>query len=454
VLILAYAAFLRLYGLAATPPALYRDEAMDGNNAVEALETHRFAVFYPEDNGREGLYVNVAAAFVEWFGNEPWALRLPAAIFGILTVAGVYLLGAECFGAWTGLAAAFLLATSFWHVNFSRMAFRTIAAPCFLAWSVYLLLAGMRRAKLWLVAAAGAVYGLGFYTYIAYRATPLLMAFLLWRADGRVRRIFCWVAAAFTAPLALYFVRHPETFWDRAGIISVLHNPHPALELLLNTWRTARMFFRRGDLNWRHNIAYRAELYWPVAALFALGILIAAVRIYRGRKSATPYSLPLAWLAVAAVPVVFSDEVLPHALRSLLMVPAVFLLAAVGARELYGFLAVRFAPRAINAAAALVVLWLAWKPYHSYFDVWALNPNVPPAFDAASVDLARRILQTPGDKIVIVPERDDMAAATVMFLTGSYTAAGQRAQHIRYVPAAACPPGAAFCLAGAPRYDK
>jgi 4-amino-4-deoxy-L-arabinose transferase-like glycosyltransferase len=457
VLILGYAAFLRLHALTTTPPGLYRDEAMNGNNALETLETHSFAVFYPENNGREGLYINVAVAFVGWFGNQAWTLRLPAAIFGVLTVAGLYLLGAECFGAWTGLAAAFFLATSFWHVNFSRMALRAITAPCFLVWSVYLLLSGMRRAKWWLLAAAGVIYGLGFYTYIAYRATPLLLAFLLRRATARVRRLFSLTAAAVAAPLALYFARHPRAFWERSGGISVLHNPHPAAELLLNTWRTARMFFRRGDLNWRHNIAYRAELYWPVAALFALGVLLAAVRVYRsrGHKGAAPYSLPLAWLAMAALPVVLSDEMLPHALRSLLMTPAVFLLAAVGAHQAYAWLAARFGPRAAGAAVAVILIWLAWEPWHSYFDVWARNPNVPPAFDAATVDLAERIRRTPGDKIVVVPLEDDMAAAPLMFLTRTYTANEQRARHIRYLPAAVCPPGAAFCLAaGAARYDK
>ncbi len=487
VLILAYAAFLRLHALTTTPPGLYRDEAVNGNNVLAALETHRFAVFYPENNGREGLYINVTAPFVAWFGNQAWALRLPAAIFGVLTVAALYLLGAECFGPWTGLAAAFFLATSFWHVNFSRLAFRVIAAPCFLVWSVYLLLAGMRRARWWLVATAGAVYGLGFYTYIAYRATPLLMAFLLRRAGARICRIFSLAAAALAAPLALYFVRHPGDFWERAGGVSVLHNPHPALELLLNTWRTARMFFRRGDLNWRHNIAYRAELYWPVAALFALGVIIAIWHACRRPRSAafqaampasqpaslqepgmppwqaeslryrpaTNYALPLVWLAVAALPVVLSDDVLPHALRSLLMAPAVFLLAAVGARAAFTFAAARFGPRSATAAAALVLLCLAWEPYHSYFDVWARDPHVPPAFDAAAADLSRRILRTPADKIVIVPPEDDIVAAPVKFLTGSYTAREQRRRRIRYVPAAGCPPGAPFCLLpGAARYDK
>ena len=505
ILILGYAAFLRLYLLTTTPPGLYRDEAMNGNNALEALETHRWAVFYPENNGREGLYADVASAVIAWWGDEAWAVRLPAAIFGILTVGGVYLLGSACFGAGTGLAAAFFLATSFWHVNFSRLGFRAIAAPCLLVWAAWLLTAGMRRSKWWLVAAAGAVYGLGFYTYIAYRATPLVAWFLLRRASTRMRWLFAIPAGVVAAPLAVYFARHPGDFWERAGGISVLRNAHPAWEVALNVWRTGRMFFTRGDLNWRHNIAWRGELYWPVAALFAVGVLVSAVRLWNGRGAAfvgampaswrgfalrsrmpawTPawqaesllhggpcsggpkadgsklrflpaYGLPLVWLAVAALPVVFSDDVLPHALRSLLMTPAVFLLAAVGARELYGWLAARSGQRAARAAAAALLVWLAWEPYHSYFEVWARNANVPPAFDAAAMDLARRIRGTPGEKIVYVPASDAMAAAPVMFLTGSYTARGQRERQIRYVPTAACPAGARFCVEdGAARYHN
>ena len=182
--ILALAALLRLFQLTAFPPGLYPDEAMDGNDAQEALETHSFRVFYPEDNGREGLYVNVAALSIAVFGNQAWALRLPAAIFGILTVWGLYLLGAEFISVPAGLLAAFFLATSFWHLVFSRIAFRAIAAPLFLVWSLYLLLVAFRRAHIGWMILAGAVYGLGFYTYLAYRVTPLVVI-AIWIAKGR-----------------------------------------------------------------------------------------------------------------------------------------------------------------------------------------------------------------------------------------------------------------------------
>src|SRR5665213_3295469 len=77
--ILMIAAGLRLYGIKTAPPGLYLDEAADGANAVQAWETGDFKVFYPEDNGREGMYINVASVFIHLLGSSAWALRLPAA---------------------------------------------------------------------------------------------------------------------------------------------------------------------------------------------------------------------------------------------------------------------------------------------------------------------------------------------------------------------------------------
>ncbi len=73
VIILIIASFLRLYNITETPPGLYPDEAMNGNNALEVLSTGHFKVFYPENNGREGLFINIQAVFLKFFDNKPWA---------------------------------------------------------------------------------------------------------------------------------------------------------------------------------------------------------------------------------------------------------------------------------------------------------------------------------------------------------------------------------------------
>jgi 4-amino-4-deoxy-L-arabinose transferase-like glycosyltransferase len=457
VAIVALAAFLRLWRLRELPPGLYADEAMDGNNAVEALENHRFQVFYPEDNGREGMYINLAALSIACFGNQAWALRLPSALFGVLTVAGLAFLGAELFDGPVGLLAAFFLATSFWHMLLSREAFRAIAAPCFLTWALYLLLAARRRTDrppaesfaAGTMALAGVIYGLGFYTYIAYRATPLLVALLLRRANWKRAALFTASAAVVAAPLAAYFATHPGTFAGRTAQLSVSDGrpaAQAAVQVVLNTWRTARMFFVHGDYNWRHNYPWRAELFWPVAGFLLLGL----IRRREGK------AVVLAWLAVAALPVVLSREDVPHALRSILLLPPVMLLAALGAQGLWGYVLKRVPAPAVAACAALLLAGLAYEPYHTYFDRWALNPQMPQAFDIGAAGVARKIQSLPRDeeKYVVTPPGADMLPQPVMFLTGSYTPRQQAAAHIHYLAEPDCArarerfPGAhVFCLA-------
>src|SRR3989344_8126331 len=59
--ILIIAAFFRLWQLDSIPPGLFPDEAMNGNNAFEALHGGGFKIFYRENNGREGLFINIQA---------------------------------------------------------------------------------------------------------------------------------------------------------------------------------------------------------------------------------------------------------------------------------------------------------------------------------------------------------------------------------------------------------
>src|SRR3989338_9423565 len=138
-IILGLAALLRFGDLATTPPGLWSDEAMNGVNTIQALGGGNWKIYYPENFGREGLFINIQAIFVKFLGHEPWVLRLPSAIFGVLTVLGLYLMTRELFrlsansesssNKRIALFTSFFLATSFWHIIFSRMGFRAIMAP-------------------------------------------------------------------------------------------------------------------------------------------------------------------------------------------------------------------------------------------------------------------------------------------------------------------------------------
>ena len=186
--ILIIATVLRTYQLERIPPGLYPDEAINGVNALQALGSGDFKIYYPDNNGREGLFINIQAFILKSLGGvtEPWVLRLPSALIGILTVWGTYLLGKELFSKRVGLAASFFLATSFWHLVFSRIGFRAVMAPFFLVWALYLFHLAVRKAGekspgfIFPAIAGGLLFGLGFHTYIAYRVAPLLLVLFWW----------------------------------------------------------------------------------------------------------------------------------------------------------------------------------------------------------------------------------------------------------------------------------
>ncbi|MGH2516012.1 MAG: hypothetical protein ACRDHP_10190, partial [Ktedonobacterales bacterium] len=85
------------------------------------------------------------------FGRTPFALLLPSAVFGSITVFVIYLLANEILrpGNRPGrraimLLAALLAATSSWHVSLSRSGVEVVILPLLLALAVYLLLLALR----------------------------------------------------------------------------------------------------------------------------------------------------------------------------------------------------------------------------------------------------------------------------------------------------------------------
>lgn len=455
------AAFLRLHNLETTPPGLYPDEAMNGNNALEAIRTGKFRTFYPENNGREGLFINIQALFLAATGiHEPWMLRLPSAAVGILTVLGAFYLFRELARVsglqkefLVGFLGSFLMATSVWHIMFSRIGFRAILAPLFLVWAVYFILRALREESPKFAALSGAALGLGAHTYIAYRIMPLLFLFFLpqlWRSALRWKMLSAFVvlAALFSATLLGYFALHPEDFFGRTGQLSVMASPTPLQDFGRNVAQSLGMFHFAGDLNWRHNIAGQPALFWPVGILFLVGAGIGAAR-------RTLYDKALfAWFGLALLPVAVSNEGIPHALRAVIMIPPVMGIAARGGIALWEWLKARLADthfckdgswfaRAshLQVLGCLFLGLLVYEAYFSYFVTWGQNPNVPGAFAQNYADIGREMRALPDEarKNVIVKASGvsvrgvPMPAQTIMFFTDSFLPEEQKRKNIRYL---------------------
>lgn len=467
-LILGIAMFFRFFLISQIPPGLYPDEAMNGSNAQETIQNggplSAGKAFYPENNGREGLFINIQAFFLEILipdgkTPEPWMLRIPSALFGVLTVFAVFLLARELFrgegekkATAIGLIAAFFLATSFWHVNFSRIGFRAIMSPLFLSLGIWLLLLAFRKSSSWFIPLLGGIaYGLGFHSYIAYRATPLLLAIVAilflrelgWKRLLKTLAIFAAGVILASLPLVVYFAANPGDFFGRTAQVSVFSSPSPLLDLLKNCVLTFGMFFFRGDGNWRHNISGAPELFLPVAILFAVGLAAAAMSLKKtGKTSHTAGWVLLSWLAIAAAPVVISNEGIPHALRAILMIPPVMILAAWATMEIHGWLKKKnIHPRPCQILASLFFLSVAANSYYAYFILWGENREVRGAFAEDYVKTAKAVNSLPAHipKYIVVDaggtlvRGTPMPAQTVMFLTDSFTENKRKEKNIRYV---------------------
>ncbi len=478
---------MRLWQIKTIPLGFYPDEAMNGNNALEALETTPptggFKVFYPENNGREGLWMNMMAPLIATFGNEPWVPRSMAAVFGILTVLGLYFLTKALFNSdRLALLSSFFLATSFWHINFSRISFRAILAPFFLVWSFYFLWRALslgNSVSTWKrsfqVAVGGLLFGLGFHTYIAFRVAPLLLIFpfiKLWKAGlpagkaGRKNLILIFLLFAFLAslPLGIYFLQHPQDFFGRTSQVSVFAGPGPLADLGANIVKTAGMFFWAGDFNWRHNFSGMPELWWPVGILFALGLVLYFKNCFRGsvgRLSENNFGIEktfvFIWLIIMLLPVIISNEGIPHALRSIAVIPAVMIFAAIGLdwiinkvfnglREKTGKFPEHAGQlgRIKNEFVLLIFVFLlaiAVQAFVQYFLRWAPNPNVAGAFNENYVELGRYLNTLPQNvpKYVIVNTGGvdvrgiPMPAQTTMFITKTFLPKWQAEKNIFYV---------------------
>lgn len=464
---------------------MYPDEAMDGTNALQVIAGAGPQVFFPQNSGREGLFMDLQAVALLVFGQrEPWVLRSVSGVFGILIVLGMFLfirafldgdVSAQKSSQATFIAygGAFFAATSFWLINFSRIGFRAIMAPAFLVWTVYFLVRALKnyrqkhssqpqsstRGAVFLLM-AGVVYGLGMYSYIAYRVTPLLIIFLFlllrrlyalpWRQIMRSFIIFSSAAFLTALPLLIYFIHHPADFFGRTSELSIFATPAPWQELFSNILKTAGMLIVSGDMNWRQNISGSPALFWPVALFFCIGFggMIAALVSHSVRVQYRHYRqifflaiFMVVWTLISFLPVIFSNEGIPHALRSILMIPAVFGIAGIGVYGAYDFLRDTISFKILSVFGILSGVGLIIYAFFSYFIVWAQNPAVADAFNARSVAIARQIDQIPTSLptyvVVNIPgtlvDGIPVSAQTVMFMTDTYNTALQQQKNIHYV---------------------
>ena len=453
-IILALASFFRLWQLGQIPPGLYPDVAIYANDAFESLKTGNFKVFYPENNGREGLYMWILALSFSLFGVSIWSIKIVTATAGILTVLGLYLLIKELFNNVTikqfnnetvALLSSFFLATSFWHVNFSRIGFRAILLPLVLVFAFYFFFKGFHRRRIFNVLLAGVLFGLGFYTYISYRFIVLLLAFLLISFlfvffRQKLQRkyllfLFTFLFSIFLValPIGFYFLENPQDFSSRASGVSVFAQENPLKAFLISFVAHLGMFNVYGDSNWRHNFPGSPMLFFPIGVLFLIGIIFSAREfLFAAKQKNISFIILqgtlLGWFFVFLLPGILTAEGVPHALRVIGVIPIVYVFSGMGGLLFYEWVKKRIQDkRLLFILFSLFFIFVTIAEFNKYFFLWAKNQNVEGAFTKKFAEIGYYLNSLPLDyqKYVIVneagvpvpfPNGIPMSAQTIMFI--------------------------------------
>lgn len=185
--VVGLAFLLRIIGLSAYPTGFTADEASFGYDAYSILKTGKdqWGASFPLSFRSFGdfklpLYTYIAIPSVFVFGLNEFAVRLPGAVFGVLSIVTTYLFVRELFkNEKLALISSFLLAVSPWSISLSRGAFESNLTVFFITFGLWAFLVGLRKPKFMYLAAI--FLGLNLFTYHSARIfTPILVFTLVY----------------------------------------------------------------------------------------------------------------------------------------------------------------------------------------------------------------------------------------------------------------------------------
>ena len=377
--LISLVAFLtHLYLLSDLWPVPYLDPAYNGLDALRVIRRGVTPIFFPANGGREPLFLYLQTLSMWGVGVNNFALRLPGALAGALTVplmfgfARALLVNEDrlLVARWVPVWASLGLALSMWLVSQSRRGLRAAILPLISVGVLWLFVTGWRRASLPHLAAAGALLGLSAYTYTAARFLPFVLIIaalpdLLARSGepgvSRWRRwlgfgVMALAATIVFAPLGEFYLHHPVVFDERAVSVMIWNVWEPdsgttlVEELWLSLWRTLLWFAR-------------LPLLLSVSLAIGLGFALLRVRQLEYRL------LPVWWL-IMLLPAALTTET-PNLLRSLGAAPPTYLLLALGLGAIAIWLIRRW-PVSSNVVliTGLLVITLSslpalWRYFHS-----------------------------------------------------------------------------------------
>lgn len=414
-LILLLASILRLWNLNQYPAGLNADEAAIGYNAYSLILTGKDEHgnswpihFQSFGDYKPGVYFYLVLPLVKLLGLNIWAVRLPSAVLGILSVWLIFLLVKELFrDERLALMTAFFLAISPWHLHFSRGGWEANTATFFILAGVYLFFKALSKPKYFVLCSL--LFILSFYTYHSARIVVPLLGLglvLLYRRKIFKRANLQWLvtsgllAAIVLLPLVISFFG-PAGVSRFAGVglladigplwrvnelrghhgatmalpVRLLHNRFLAYSIaFVQNWFDhfqGNFLFIIGDVIERSRIPEEGQMH-----LFEIPFLILGFYFLINKR---PKNWPAVflWLGVAPIAAAMTFQT-PHALRAHNMVIPLTIISAYGFWHFWLWLKKRASKILVSGFWLLVTIVLLWSTSYYLHQYYVHYPKTYP----------------------------------------------------------------------------
>jgi uncharacterized membrane protein len=338
---LTLVAFLvRVVDFETIPWLLTGDEGSVGLSAVEFIDGTHNNLFSVSWFSFPSLFFTIPALSIRLFGQSIFALRLPSALIGALTVPVLYWCILPIFKRSVALLSAAYLSTFHFHVHFSRLGINNVWDAFFITlfWGLFWRAWNMGRRRYFVF--AGLILGLSQFFYVSSRVIPILL--LAWimiavvRGKGVPREtvydliVMLLTAVVVAMPLIRFYFRHPDEFFAPFNRVVILGQPlydesqrigDPVWLLLWDQLRYSLLAFTSTVLRvWYPEASMLLRL---PGALFLIGVFLTLKK---------PFDLRNSWLLLlllsAIIAVTITDYV-PTASRYVHIAPTVSVLIAV-----------------------------------------------------------------------------------------------------------------------------
>ncbi|WP_172638607.1 ArnT family glycosyltransferase [Clostridium pasteurianum] len=225
---------LRIIYLGSNPAGINKDEASIGYDAFSVLKygIDRNDVSYPVyfiswGSGQNVLYAYLLMPLISLFGLTITVVRIPAMIFGTLSILIFYLLVKELNGIKPAIILLILLVINPWHIMISRWALESNLLPPFLLLGTYFLVKSFQKSVFFIFSML--IFGLSLYAYaIDYIVLPVYLSivfvYIILNKKVRLKEFTCGILILFilAAPLILLIMVNKKLISPmKIGILSI-----------------------------------------------------------------------------------------------------------------------------------------------------------------------------------------------------------------------------------------